>query len=559
MFLKIISVIIIFLYQTNLYSKAANEKEFNQEYLSNYFSGLLSYDNQKNNNALKFFENSKILIQSHDNFLKEYAFSLLQDGQVKKAINQIKYSNTSIGADFFEANLLLVLDSINKRKFKQASLKLKKLEKFKEDDSYKFIIYSTLKSYIDLFIYKKSDIVEQFGKLDLINMAFQNCYLNSSNTESYFLKLINDPQSDYSRYIFFYLSNRIYNNDILTVNRIAKNIDQLGSTLLISQVKKWVDDEKYQKLTQYFSCQNENDILSEFFFLISNFYSSQNRFDYSNIYLNIANFLNPKFYFNLSLIAENHESNNNYDLAKKTFEKFDYKDEIFFWYKTKKIAQIISEEDGKDDALKYILKNVKKVDKNSTKIIYDLANIYKNHKKYDEAIKYYSIALKKLDENSREYADILYRRGGSYERLNKFDLADKDLLNSIKIRPDEPYTLNYLAYSWLERGYKIKEAIEMLNKAYKGKENDPYITDSVGWGYYLTGDYEEAEIYLRKAVELLPSDPIASDHYGDVLWKLNRKIQASYFWKSALNSDEADEKLKNQIKKKLYDGLKNNS
>ena len=559
MFLKIISVIIIFLYQTNLYSKAANEKEFNQKYLSNYFSGLLSYDNQKNNNALKFFENSKILIQSHDNFLKEYAFSLLQDGQVKKAINQIKYSNTSIGADFFEANLLLVLDSINKRKFKQASLKLKKLEKFKEDDSYKFIIYSTLKSYIDLFIYKKSDIVEQFGKLDLINMAFQNCYLNSSNTESYFLKLINDPQSDYSRYIFFYLSNRIYNNDILTVNRIAKNIDQLGSTLLISQVKKWVDDEKYQKLTQYFSCQNENDILSEFFFLISNFYSSQNRFDYSNIYLNIANFLNPKFYFNLSLIAENHESNNNYDLAKKTFEKFDYKDEIFFWYKTKKIAQIISEEDGKDDALKYILKNVKKVDKNSTKIIYDLANIYKNHKKYDEAIKYYSIALKKLDENSREYADILYRRGGSYERLNKYDLADKDLLNSIKIRPDEPYTLNYLAYSWLERGYKIKEAIEMLNKAYKGKENDPYITDSVGWGYYLTGDYEEAEIYLRKAVELLPSDPIASDHYGDVLWKLNRKIQASYFWKSALNSDEADEKLKNQIKKKLYDGLKNNS
>ena len=559
MFLKIISVIIIFLYQTNLYSKAANEKEFNQKYLSNYFSGLLSYDNQKNNNALKFFENSKILIQSHDNFLKEYAFSLLQDGQVKKAINQIKYSNTSIGADFFEANLLLVLDSINKRKFKQASLKLKKLEKFKEDDSYKFIIYSTLKSYIDLFIYKKSDIVEQFGKLDLINMAFQNCYLNSSNTESYFLKLINDPQSDYSRYIFFYLSNRIYNNDILTVNRIAKNIDQLGSTLLISQVKKWVDDEKYQKLTQYFSCQNENDILSEFFFLISNFYSSQNRFDYSNIYLNIANFLNPKFYFNLSLIAENHESNNNYDLAKKTFEKFDYKDEIFFWYKTKKIAQIISEESGKDDALKYILKNVKKVDKNSTKIIYDLANIYKNHKKYDEAIKYYSIALKKLDENSREYADILYRRGGSYERLNKYDLADKDLLNSIKIRPDEPYTLNYLAYSWLERGYKIKEAIEMLNKAYKGKENDPYITDSVGWGYYLTGDYEEAEKYLRKAVELLPSDPIASDHYGDVLWKLNRKIQASYFWKSALNSDEADEKLKNQIKKKLYDGLKNNS
>ena len=559
MFLKIFCFIILILYQTNLYSKAANEKEFNQKYLSNYLSALLSFDNQKNNDALKFFENSKILIQSHDSFLQEYVFSLLLDGQVKKAIKQVKYSNTSIGGDFFEGNLLLILDSINKKKFKQAALKLKKLEKFKEDDSYKFIIYSSLKSYIDLFIYKKSDIVEQFGKLDLINMAFQNCYLNSKKTEPYFLNLINDPQSDYSRYTFFYLSNEVSNNDFATVDNFADTIDPLRSSLLISQVKKWIDEKKYTKLTQHFSCQNENDILAEFFFLISNFYSSQSRFDYSNIYLNISNYLNPKFYFNLSLIAENYQSNNNYDLAKKTFEKFDDKDEIFFWYKTKKIARIIAEEENYDASLNYILKNLEKFNNKSTKMIYDLANIYKNFKKYDEAINYYTLALKNLDKNSMAYADVLYRRGGAYERLKNYDLADKDLLNSIKIRPDEPYTLNYLAYSWLERGYKIEEAIEMLNQAYKGKEEDPYITDSVGWGYYLTGNYIEAEKYLRKAVELLPSDPVASDHYGDVLWQLNRKIQANYFWKSALNSDEADEELKIKVKEKLFNGLNNNS
>ena len=118
MFLKIFCFIILILYQTNLYSKAANEKEFNQKYLSNYLSALLSFDNQKNNDALKFFESSKLLIQSHDNFLQEYIFSLLLDGQVKKAINQLKYSNNSIGGDFFEGNLLLILDSLNKKKFK---------------------------------------------------------------------------------------------------------------------------------------------------------------------------------------------------------------------------------------------------------------------------------------------------------------------------------------------------------------------------------------------------------------------------------------------------------
>ena len=87
MFLKIFCFIILILYQTNLYSKATNEKEFNQKYLSNYLSALLSFDNQKNNDALKFFENSKILIQSHDSFLQEYVFSLLLDGQVKKQLN----------------------------------------------------------------------------------------------------------------------------------------------------------------------------------------------------------------------------------------------------------------------------------------------------------------------------------------------------------------------------------------------------------------------------------------------------------------------------------------
>ena len=68
------------------------------------------------------------------------------------------------------------------------------------------------------------------------------------------------------------------NNDLATVENFADTIDPLRSSLLISQVKKWIDENKFNKLTQHFSCQNENDILAEFFFLISNFYSSQSRF-----------------------------------------------------------------------------------------------------------------------------------------------------------------------------------------------------------------------------------------------------------------------------------------
>ena len=96
----------------------------------------------------------------------------------------------------------------------------------------------------------------------------------------------------------------------------------------------------------------------------------------------------------------------------------------------------------------------------------------------------------------------------------------------------------------------------MLDKAYNQKKNDPFIIDSVGWGYYLIGEYVNAENFLRKAIQLMPKDPIVNDHYGDVLWRLNRKIQAKYFWESVLDLEDTEEKMKKDIFFKLLNGLK---
>ena len=89
----------------------------------------------------------------------------------------------------------------------------------------------------------------------------------------------------------------------------------------------------------------------------------------------------------------------------------------------------------------------------------------------------------------------------------------------------------------------------MLEKAYKAKSNDPYIIDSIGWAYYLVEDYVKAENFLKRAVELMPEDPIVNDHYADILWKLNRKIQARYFWQNVLNLKETEEEMKKVIEK----------
>ena len=151
-------------------------------------------------------------------------------------------------------------------------------------------------------------------------------------------------------------------------------------------------------------------------------------------------------------------------------------------------------------------------------------------------------------------ANLLYRRGGSFERLKDYTSADRDLRHSLKINPDDAFVLNYLAYSWLERDYKINEAIEMLEEAYSKKSDDPYIIDSIGWAYYLIDDFNKAENFLIRAVQLMPDDPIVIDHYGDILWKLNRKIQARYFWLMVLDMEDAEQKLKDNIENKIIDG-----
>ena len=185
-----------------------------------------------------------------------------------------------------------------------------------------------------------------------------------------------------------------------------------------------------------------------------------------------------------------------------------------------------------------------------------MASITKGLKKYDIAVEYYNKILSKIDINNESYAKILYRRGGSYERLGNFEQSDKDLLKSLELNSEDAYVLNYLAYSWLERDHKINIAIQMLEKAYKLKKNDAFIIDSIGWAYYLVGDFVKAEKLMKRALILMPDDPTVNDHYGDILWKLNRIVQAQYYWKSVLRSKNAEKDMKDKINIKLLKGPK---
>ena len=556
-FFKIFFSILLIIYQIPVYSKSNYINEFNYKDLSNYFSAKVAYDNQKNVDALKFFKSSKSLINKHNPYLKQYIFSLILEGKVNTAIKELKSNENRKNSDFFEAYLLLTINSINKNDFKKTTKYLNNLPKFSGNDTLNLIIYESIKNYNFLFENKRMPSNDStFSNLTLISRAFQSCYLGEKQTQSYFDNLINNNEVDYSRYIFFYINNLIEQNKFQMAKDTADQIDFLNSSLLIMQTKNWIDNKKLEKFTEIFSCKSESNILSEFFYLIASLYSSQNDFEKSNFYINISNFLNPKFKFNLSLLAENYYKNNDYKKTENILNNFNKNDDIYYWHKIKKKASIISNELGTEESLNFINSKFKKIKNPSLKILFDMANITKGFEEYETSIVYYNKVLSKISLNSESRAEILYRRGSCYERLGQFEKSDKDLLNSLEINPNDAYVLNYLAYSWLERNYKIDTSITMLEKAYKQKKNDPYILDSVGWAYYLVGDLIKAEQFLRKSIKIMPDDPIVNDHYGDILWAMNRKTQAKYYWQSVLNFENTEDDMKEKINIKLLKGPK---
>ena len=132
MFNKLIKLIAVVgvLYQTPLYSKSVSFNDFNSRDLSNYFSGIIAFENKDNSDALKFFNASKVLLNKHDAYLKRYVYSLVLENKVPQAINVIKNSSKKGNLDFFDAYLLLIIDNLKKKQFSSSRKKLKFKFKF---------------------------------------------------------------------------------------------------------------------------------------------------------------------------------------------------------------------------------------------------------------------------------------------------------------------------------------------------------------------------------------------------------------------------------------------
>jgi tetratricopeptide (TPR) repeat protein len=149
---------------------------------------------------------------------------------------------------------------------------------------------------------------------------------------------------------------------------------------------------------------------------------------------------------------------------------------------------------------------------------------------------------------------LLYARGVALERLDRWTDAEPDLMAALKLQPDEPELLNYLGYTWIDRGERLPEAMAMVEKAVAAAPRSGAIVDSLGWAYYRLGDYKAAAQTLERAVELDAGDPDINNHLGDAYWKVGRRDEAMFQWRRVLTL-QPDDKMKTSVEAKIATGL----
>ena len=180
-----------------------------------------------------------------------------------------------------------------------------------------------------------------------------------------------------------------------------------------------------------------------------------------------------------------------------------------------------------------------------------LADILRVNSLFEESI----IVVNQLIANKPEpsWGDY-FSRGVSLDRVGRWTEAEKDLKKAFEMNPNEPDVLNYLGYSWIERGENLEQAVELVKRAVAARPDSGAITDSLGWGYYKLGNFQLAVELLERAAQLDASDPDLNNHLGDAYWQVGRKIEAQFQWNRVLTLSPSD-KLKAEVEAKLVSGL----
>ncbi len=279
--------------------------------------------------------------------------------------------------------------------------------------------------------------------------------------------------------------------------------------------------------------QGPKDGVAELFYSVAAALSNEASDDYTLLYSRVASYLRPGHVDAILLSASLLDDMQRYDLAVKTYRLVPQSDPAFHAAELGR-AESLRRAD-RIEAAAEVLEQLTRSHGDLPIVHTSLGDLKRQQKDFTGAVEAYDAAIALYGDDSAPEWFIYYARAISHERLDEWDAAEADFRKALDLSPDQPQVLNYLGYSLVEKGAKLDEALEMIERAAAAQPRSGYIVDSLGWALYRLGRYEEAVVHMERAAELMPVDPVVNDHLGDTLWAVGREMEARFQWRRALS------------------------
>jgi len=212
------------------------------------------------------------------------------------------------------------------------------------------------------------------------------------------------------------------------------------------------------------------------------------------------------------------------------------------------LAYILDDQKKPDEAI-HILQEAIEVEKGKAELYLILASIFERRQEYRKAIEVIDKGLLQEAEN----IELIFRLGVILEKSGDKKRSIKQMRRVLEIDPGHADALNYIGYTFAEKGVRLDEALEMIQKALEIKPNSGYIIDSLGWVYFQKGLYEEALGYLERAFSIIPNDPTVAEHLGDVYRKKKEYQRSLEMYQKSISLKHQNE---DAIKEKIEEVMK---
>jgi tetratricopeptide (TPR) repeat protein len=286
--------------------------------------------------------------------------------------------------------------------------------------------------------------------------------------------------------------------------------------------------------------KSPQDGMAEALFDLASILDQRETLDASLIYARLALDLRPDFPLAQMLVAEIDEDQKHTAAALAVYRSIDAKSTLA-WTARLRAAQALDALDRTDEAADELKRMAAERPQDPEPLV-ELGDILRGRSRFGDAVGAYDQAIARVDHAEPRHWRLYYSRAVALERSGQWPRAEADLRHALKLQPEQPLVLNYLGYSWIDKGQNLEAALKMIQRAVELRPNDGYIVDSLGWAYYRLGDFGNATQILEHAIELLPEDPTVNDHLGDAYWQSGRVAEARFQWRRALQfKPEADE------------------